>query len=777
MLASGASFCCRGCASVFRLLAETGLGGFYACDIAPGVSQRHMASRGTARFAALDDPAVRARLLEFDDGAMAAVTFHVPDIHCASCLWLIERLWRLDTGIVRTDADLVRRTVHVWFRPERISLRGVAERLAAIGYEPVITDEARSLGMPPARRRLVLKLAVAGFAFGNIMLFSIPRYANGVPLEGGFQRLFDLLNIALAIPVLLFSASEFFSSSWRALRAGRITLDVPVALGLAVMFGRSVADITAGRGEGFMDSFTGLVFFLLIGRLLQHKAFDRIAFDRSFRSFLPLSVLVETGEGLTPTPLSNVRQGDRIVVRPHEIVPADAVCLEQEGAVDYAFVTGESEPVAVRKGDIVRAGGRAARRSLRLSVMHGVSQSRLADLWNNPAFAKEKRRWLSGVTDTFGAVFTASAVAIATIGAIAWWPDARMSMQVATAVLIIACPCAITLAAPITLGTAMELLGRRGLFLKHGSVALDLGRADTVAFDKTGTLTTAAGGFTAEADGLTEDEWRLARRLAAESVHPVSRAIAAVPASGAVGDCVEIAGAGLRGTVDGRLVVIGSPRFVEAEIGMPSADARGGTAVAIDGRLRGWVRLRTPERQGIEHAVRDLAGTHDVWLISGDRRDQAPRWRSLFRERMWFRLSPEEKLAHVVSRQSAGARVLMVGDGLNDAAALAAADVGIAVSDETACVVPACDAVIRGDRLIELPAFIRFARRARQVVIACFVVSMVYNAAGMWLALSGLLTPLATAILMPVSSLTILALGAGGMRWYARELAPAEVSA
>lgn len=776
--AEGHTFCCRGCASVFALLQESGLGGFYTCETPPGVSQRRAGGRAASRFAALDDPAVAAALLEFDDGAMAAVTLSVPDLHCASCLWLLERLWRLHPGIVRADADLMRRTVHIWFRPAEISLRAVAEQLAAAGYEPVITGEAGRAGLSAPVKSLYLRLAVAGFAFGNIMIFSIPRYANGVPLEGGFQRLFDTLNIALAIPVLLFSASGFFGAAWRALKTRHVTLDVPVALGLAVMFARSVADIATGAGEGFMDSFTGLVFFLLIGRLLQHKAFDRIAFDRSFRSFLPLSVLVETAHGPVATPLDRVREGDRIVVRPHEIVPADA-CLNDgaNGSVDYAFVTGESSPVSVAPGDLVRAGGRAAGRTLHLTVRQRVSHSQLAALWNNPAFAKPKRRWLTGATDTFGVVFTIVAVSLAAAGAVAWWPDARMSLQVATAVLIIACPCAITLAAPITLGTAMEMLGRRGLYLKHASVALDLARTGSIVFDKTGTLTSTAGtagAHRAEPVGLTTDDWRLARRLASESVHPVSRVMAAWgPSEGDVRGADEVAGGGLRGVVDGRQVVLGAPAFVARETGAAMPRDVEGPAVAIDGAFRGWVRLLTPARPGIEDTARALAATHDISLMSGDRVEEAARWQPIFGRHMAFAQSPAEKLAAVEARQARGERVLMIGDGLNDAGALAAASVGMAVSDETACIVPACDAVIRGDRLTQLPALLRFTRRARQIVIACFALSIVYNVVGLSLALSGLLTPLVTAILMPVSSLSILALGAGGMRWYARELGPA----
>lgn len=771
MSTDAGTFCCAGCATVFTALVTSGLGDYYRCEVTPGVSQRAAVEREAARFAALDDAGVAARYLERQDGALARAVFTVPSMHCASCLWLLERLWRVEPGIVRSDVDLLRRTVRVTFRPTSVSLRRVAETLASIGYEPMLDMEPQSGRLSPARRRVYLQLGLAGFAFGNIMLFSVPRYVNGGPLDGGFQRLFDGLNVLFATPVLLFSAADYFRNAWQAVRHRTLSLDVPVALGLAVLYARSIADIAAGRTEGFLDSFTGLVFFLLIGRLFQQKAFDAIAFDRTFRSFFPLSVRREVPGGTSAMiPLEQVRVGDRLVVRPGEIVPADAVLVDPAGAIDYAFLTGEQTPVAAAAGDLVRAGGRAAGRAIRADVVRDVSHSQLAGLWNNPVFADAKRDELADLSARFGAWFTVIAVAVAAAGAFAWWPDARMAVQVATAVLIIACPCAFTLAAPIALGTAMGVLGRAGLFVKSPAVVLALSRVDTVIFDKTGTLTAPAAGGALTVVGLGAAEVRLARRLAAESIHPVSRALAASgPVAGVVDDVGEVAGEGIRGRVDGRRVAIGRPAFIAMETGtaIPADETR--TGVAIDGRLRGWLALTAPVRSGVDTAARALARTADTWLASGDHETDAPRWRPLFGARMRFRQTPGDKLAMVAARQQAGARVLMVGDGLNDAGALAAADVGLAVSDETACVVPACDGVLAGAELGRLPAYLTYARRARHVIVLCLWVSILYNAIGLSLALAGLLTPLVTAIFMPVSSLTIIGLSVGAMRWSGRD--------
>ena len=792
-------FCCAGCESVFAILAAHDLDGFYACEVPPGVSQKHAEGRDRSRYAALDDPDVAARMVVYDDGRRARAMFSIPAIHCASCVWLLERLWRLDSGVFATEVDLLRRTIVVDYRPVATTPRLIAERLASLGYEPAITAEDGSAPPPAARRRLYLQLGVAGFAFGNMMLFSIPRYVNGAPLDAGFQRLFDGLNLLFALPVLLFSASDYFRNAWRACRARAMTLDVPIAMGLMALFGRSVIDIAAGRGEGFLDSFAGLVFFLLISRVFQQRMFERIAFDRTYRSFLPLTVRVERDGALTPVPLERVRAGDVVVVRAHEIVPADAVLLGAGGAVDYAFVTGEAAPVAVGGGERVRAGGRAAGSAMRLRVLRDVSHSDLARLWQNPVFARPKRRWLADVNARFGAWFTGGAVALAAAGAIVWWPDASAAASVATAVLIVACPCALTMSAPIALGTAAGLLGRAGLYLKDPAVTLDLSRIDTVAFDKTGTLTSAAERPAVETSGFAEDAWTLVQTLAAASAHPASRAIAAADHAGTAGQTqaaspttaaeirradrplrpapratgvIDVVGQGICGSVSGTRVAIGTAAFVEAQTGA-APDGPEDAIFAAAGDARGWVRVFTQARPGIERAAAALSHAHDLVLLSGDHQGERSRWTRVFGPRMRFRQTPDDKLAFVRDARERGRRVLMVGDGLNDAGALAAADVGMAVSDDTACMAPACDAVIDGRRLASLPAFLAYARRARAVVILCFAVSIGYNAIGLALALSGALTPLAAALLMPASSLTIVGLSSGAMRWSGRRMLPA----
>jgi Cu+-exporting ATPase len=306
-----------------------------------------------------------------------------------------------------------------------------------------------------------------------------------------------------------------------------------------------------------------------------------------------------------------------------------------------------------------------------------------------------------------------------------------------------------------------------------------------VAFDKTGTLTTSEGRPAIEHSGLSHRVLTMVQRLAAESVHPTSRAIAARIVAGPRPDAAaaggaglprarsvrEVAGQGICGTVAGELVAIGTPSFIEAETGARIAGPDDVAYVAAGGE-RGWIRVAGAVRPGLVQAAQALAAGHQICLLSGDHSGERDRWAPTFGRRMHFRQSPDDKLAFIRDARNAGRHVLMLGDGLNDAGALAAADVGIAVSDDTACLAPACDAVISGDRLAALPAFLRYARRARHVIVACLIVSMVYNAVGLELALAGALTPLVAAIFMPVSSLTIIGMAAGLMRWSARRMLP-----
>ena len=337
------AFCCRGCLFVHDLLAESGLGQFYDLSRHPGVRVRRPAKR--EQWAYLDDPALQQRLLDFTDGKISRVTFQVPAIHCVACVWLLENLFRLQPGIGRSQVNFPRREVAITFATEKLPLSDLVALLASIGYEPVLTlGELEKRKGDPARKRQWLQVGIAGFAFGNIMLLSLPTYIGLDSLSGPlFKVISGYLSLALAAPVLLYSASDYWRSARLSLRQRVLTLDVPIALGLAALYAQSAYEVVLGRGNGYLDSLAALVFFLLCGRVFQQKTHDRMAFDRDYKCFFPLSVTRVTAAGEESVAISNLRVGDKLRLRNGELIPADGRLLSGPACIDYSFVTGEAE--------------------------------------------------------------------------------------------------------------------------------------------------------------------------------------------------------------------------------------------------------------------------------------------------------------------------------------------------------------------------------------------------------------------------------------------------
>ncbi|MBS1562268.1 MAG: heavy metal translocating P-type ATPase [Bacteroidetes bacterium] len=770
-------FCCNGCKSVYEILHANDLCDYYQHDDHAGVSMRQRPMPADA-FAALDDPSVARQLLEYSSESMHRVRLSIPSMHCTSCVWLLEQLDRIDSGVLRSTVDVMRKQVTIEFDPSRTTLRAIATMLTSIGYEPVVRIEAGAShlqqgGDRSAIRALYLRIGVAAFAAGNIMLFSVAQYFGASTMQPALITVFQIASIILSVPVLVFSASPWFRSAAGALRARRVNLDVPVSLGILVLFARSVADIAGGAGEGFLDSFAGLVLFLLVGRLFQQRAFDALSFDRTYRSFFPLSVRVERKQEEEVIPIEGIVVGDTMQIRNGEVIPCDSVLLGQCGYVDYSFVSGEALPVECTEGSFVYAGGRVVGAAMKLAAVKDVSHSYLASLWDSSSTRVQRSTWLQ-LSDRFGQWFTVFAIGVAVLGFLLWLPNYAIALNVFTAVLIIACPCALTLAAPITLGTAMGLAGRKGIFLKNIGSMLELERTTDVVFDKTGTLTMPSPAVRYEGRELTNEERRAVIAVAMQSAHPMSRAVAKALDDDAtssdactVDDVAEHVGQGITGSVDGQSVCIGSHDFVHGEGAEQQTSAS--VWVSVDGRVVGAVHARPTIRTGIAAMIDRLRTRATLWLLSGD----TDRDRDVFAgafppSSMYFSQRPTEKVDRINELRTERRHVLMVGDGLNDAGAMRAANVAIAVTDDAATLVPACDVIMRAHQLSNLDGLLRYARSMRRVIVFNFIISIAYNALGLTLALVGILTPLATAILMPVSSLTVIGVSVAGARWYAR---------
>ena len=791
---AGKVFCCQGCLVVHDLLAENGLDQFYRLSSHPGVRIRQ--TSGASKWNYLDDPKLHQQLVDFSDGDSSRITFHIPSMHCVACVWLLENLFRLAAGVGKVQVNFPRREASIAFTPAQIKLSALVSLLASIGYEPQLTlgELARKQKRSSTQHRW-LQVGIAGFAFGNIMLFSLPVYLGLDSLSGPlFRALFGYLSLALAVPVLVYSASDYWRSAFLSFRQRVLTLDVPITLGLTALYAQSSYEILSGRGEGYLDSLAGLIFFLLCGRIFQQKTQDRIAFDRDYRSFFPLSTTRKSACGEESVSISNLQTGDRLLLRNGELVPADSRLVSGRAFIDYSFVTGEAEPVAKNAGDYLYAGGQQVGSTIEIETVKPVSQSYLTSLWSHEAFQKNRSDYLNTLTNLYSRRFTRLVVLVA-VGAGLFWlfrGDAGRGLKAFTSVLIVACPCALALAAPFTLGTAQRLLARLQVFLKSSLVLERLAKVDAIVFDKTGTLTSArttSVSFHSDSkplsspDMLNEPQCRWVHSLTRHSLHPHSVRIAeyaedsCTPRAGNPArpilsgnseiECfVEEPGQGISGRVEGHELRLGSRAWLEQSgISVPPCHGPFGSAsfLAVDGRFRGTFALANSLRPEVERLLHDLSQTHELTLLSGDNeRDQA-RFQSLFGASvlLHFNQTPMDKLSFIRGLQDSGRKVMMVGDGLNDAGALKQSDIGVAVVEKVGAFSPASDVILAADGVPQLAKILAFARKSVRVVHFSFCISAVYNLIGVSIAAAGFFSPILCAILMPLSSISVVLFACG----------------
>ena len=635
------------------------------------------------------------------------------------------------------------------------------ELLASLGYPPEINLQGFKEEKSKIKSRsLLIKLGVAGFSFGNIMLMSFPEYFSfQFEDEGNYMRVFSYLNLSLALPVIFYSATDYFVSALKGLRHKIVNIDVPISLGIVVLFLRSAFEIISDTGAGYFDSMTGLVFFLLIGKWFQNKTYDALSFERDYKSYFPLAVTLLEKEKERSVLANQLKKGDEIRLRNAELIPADSILISGKTQVNYSFVTGESKLVEKLKGDFLYAGGRQIGESVRMVVQEKVSQSYLTDLWNQSAFTKDQKGNYSSIIDKVSQYFTLVIISIAIISATYWlFQDSSLAIETFTAVLIIACPCALALSLPFTSGNAIRILGKLGFYLKNAESLEHLLKVDTVVFDKTGTITTNSGGtaiFIGESR-LSQKELKLVKSLCASSTHPISSGIATSIQSEIlkIKNYKEISGIGIYGEIEEQIVKIGSASFCD------SSDKVAGTHafISINGIIKGFFSIKKETRAGLEKVLAELnTQNFELHLLSGDNSKEQEEITKLFPniKQVFFDQSPQDKLDYINVLKTDNKKVLMMGDGLNDAGALQAADAGIAISEDVYAFSPACDGILEASEFSVLDKIILFSQKSLTIVKWSFALSFLYNLVGMYFAVQGKLSPVVAAILMPLSSISI----------------------
>ncbi len=751
-------FCCQGCKTVYEILNKVELCDYYSIEKAPGLTQKKPLRPD--KFAFLDDKDLQAKLIHFKDGHQSHVSFYLPQMHCSSCIWLLEHLGRIDAHIVRSQVNFLKKEVSVVFNHEHCSLRKVAEILTMIGYEPHFS--LHNVSAKPVRtydKSRIYKIGITGFCFGNIMLLSFPEYFSlGNMAESSLERLFSFLILLLSLPVFFYGASGFFSSAWKGIRQHILNIDAPIALAILITFGRSLYEILSHSGAGYMDSMSGIVFFMLLGRFFQDKTYNTMAFNRDYTSYFPLGVTVLEEENREKQiPVSELKTGQRIKVHSGEIIPADCILFLGKGLIDYSFVSGEALPVEKQIGEIIYAGGKQMGGALELEVVKDVSQSYLTQLWNNDAFNSEEEKNTSYI-HALSRYFTLILFSIAVAAALYWQVhDPSRVWGAVTAVLIVACPCALLLSATFTNGNMLRILQKYGFYARHASVIEQIPQADTIVFDKTGTITQQRkSSATYSGTSLAPEALQMILSLAGQSGHPLSKALVqSLPFSKMlpVKQYEEIPGQGLKGIILNREVMIGSADFVNAKDNLTTYGSR--VYVKIDGAITGYYSIGTMYREGLAGLLEKLRHRYRIALLSGDNASEYDKLKPLFNAGLLFGQSPQDKLNYIQSVQQEGRKVIMIGDGLNDAGALKQSDVGIAVSDNVNNFSPACDVIMKGDSLGYLDTLLAYCKKNRQIINLSFVISILYNIIGLYFAVRGELRPVIAAILMPVSSVSI----------------------
>lgn len=751
-------FCCNGCKTVYEILNQNELSCYYDLEQTPGTIPKEI----QGKFEYLNNIEIADKLIEFSDGTTSVVEFYIPSIHCSACIWVLENLEKLNPGIVNSLVNFPNKTVRINFKTKETSLKDVVELLTSIAYEPYISLEDADRSAKKVDKTLIYQLGIAAFGFGNTMLLAFPEYfeTEGFWLDQ-FKYMFRWMMLILAIPVVVYSAKDYFITAYKGLKNNILSVDVPIALGILVLFLRSNYEVIADVGAGYFDSLTGLIFFLLIGKYFQQKTYNFLSFERDYRSYFPIAVTKIVNGKEESVPVQDIDEGDRLLIRNEELIPIDAILINGEGLLDYSFVTGESEPVYKGTGDKVFAGGKQTGGAIEIDVINKISESYLTELWSNDIFNKDiPKKNIKNLTDSISKYFTITIISISLIAGAYWvFKDVGTAASVVTAVLIIACPCALALAAPFAMGNMLRIFGYRKFYLKNDAIIEEMNKITHIIFDKTGTITTnEANELTYVGIPLSENERIAIKTLIRSSNHPLSRALNKyididVPTK-TIANYNEILGKGIYGEIDTMRIKIGSANFV----GTKTEETLSTTIyIKINDIIKGFYKSKNIYRKDVKSIFLDLAIHYKLSILSGDNEGEKEYLETILPSKTayLFNQKPQDKLDYIKDLQEKGEQVLMVGDGLNDAGALAQSDVGIAISEDINVFSPACDGILDAKLFSKLPTFLALSKQTIHVIKWSFGLSFLYNIIGMYFAVTAQLTPLVAAILMPLSSISI----------------------
>ena len=751
-------FCCNGCKTVYEIFSQHDLTCYYDFQSAPGATPQDI----QGKYDFLDNEEIVTKLLEFEENGTHIVSLYIPHIHCSSCIWILENLQKLQSGISTSQVNFGEKKVRVTYNPALTSLKDIVYLLSAIGYEPYISLENFDEGKKKVDRSLIYKIGVAFFCFGNIMLLSFPEYFEVEEFWiNQYRGFFRWLIFGLSLPTFFYSASGYYVSAWKSIKSKLLNIDIPIALGIVVMFIRSTVDIIFGYGQGFFDSMAGLIFFMLLGKLFQQKTYDFLSFERDYKSYFPIAITKLLPDGTEESvQVYDIKKGDRLLIRNQELIPVDGILISEKAAIDYSFVTGEAVQIEKKSGDKIFAGGKQIGKVIEMEVLFSVSQSYLTQLWSNDVFQKRVEQQHKSITDRISRYFTPALLALAIISFLYWiFIDITTAFNVFTAILIVACPCALALTAPFTLGNVLRILGNRKIYLKNALVVEQLAKVDTIVFDKTGTITTnKKTAITYEGTDLNPYELQLLKSVLRGSNHPLSRRLYDfIPNQDSMEILCfeEIIGKGIVAEIEGNTIKLGSSQFLKTMT--ENTHKKTKVHVEINSVYKGSFVFNNQYRTGLEQLFGQLAKSYNLVVLSGDNDGELPILKKMLpaSTTLIFNQKPEQKLQYIDQLQKEGKNVMMIGDGLNDAGALAQSNVGISISENVNVFSPACDGILDATQFDKINFLMNYSKNAMKTIYMSFGLSFLYNLVGLSFAITGALDPIVAAIIMPLSTITI----------------------
>jgi Cu2+-exporting ATPase len=758
--------CCAGCRAVAELIASTGLMDYYRYREQP--APRPQAT--TDVWSAYERPEIASEFTETLDARVGA-TLLLEGLRCAACSWLIDKTLLQLPGVLDVSVNTALGRARIEWDPARTQLAEVLRTIAALGYRPQpLTAASIAVAKQDESRQALKRLAVAGLGMMQVMMFAVATYSadmTGEVMDATIWNYFRLISLLVSTPVLLYAGAPILSGAWRSLRAHAIGMDVPVSIALMLAYGASVWNTWRGAGEVYFDSVTMFVFFLTLGRWVEMTVRHRTTgITDALARHLPATAHKVNGEQVAEVPTAQLTGGDVVLVRTGEIVPADAVLLQDEAHLDESMLTGESQAVARKPGERISAGTLNVGKPLRARVVAVGRATLLSGIVNLLQRAQTQKPTMAQAADRAAGHFLGGVLSLAALVCAVWLAfDPTQAFAATLAVLVVACPCAFAIATPAALSAATGQLARRGILLTRPDVIEALAAIDRVIFDKTGTLTRGEMRIeridvlgTQPADRCAA----LAAALERESAHPISRAFKEVAASFTAMNVSVRLGAGIEGWIDGKRYRLGTPAFAAELCGAPIVQrtriAETEITLASDTELLAVFVLADTLREGSQEVSRRLAALGiSSEILSGD---ALPAVTSVAQacaiDTFQARCSPEQKLDHVRSLQAKGVHVAMLGDGINDAPVLGAANVSIAMGKGAALAHASADMILIREDLSALPHAICTARRTLRIARQNLCWAAVYNFGSLPLAALGFIPPWLAALGMSLSSIVVI---------------------